>query len=264
MMLPLKIAEVIKATYGKLIYGDDEVLVTGVSTDSRTIKKGELFVPIVGERFDGHEFISAAFKKGACACITNKSIKETEGKTIVLVDDTTKALGDLAQYYRKKFKIPLIAITGSVGKTTTKDMTASVLGQKLNCLKTQGNFNNEIGLPNTLFDLDNFHEAAVVEMGMRGFGEISRLSVIAQPDIALITNIGLSHVEKLGSRQNILKAKLEILEGLNKKGKLILNGDDSLLRALDGLTNYDIKFYGIMDKADFIMLMISNYRVKEE
>jgi len=250
-MLPLKIAEVIKATNGKLIYGDDEVSVSGISSDSRTIKEGELFIPIIGERFDGHDFISEAFKKGASACITNKTIKGTKEKVIVLVNDTTKALGDLAQYYRMKFKIPLVAITGSVGKTTTKDMAASVLGQKLNCLKTQGNFNNEIGLPFTLLNLDNFHEAAVIELGMRGFGEIKRLSMIAQPDIALITNIGISHMERLGSKQNILKAKLEILEGLNEKGILVLNGDDSLLRALDGLTEYDIRFYGIMDKADY-------------
>jgi len=250
-MLPLKIAEVIKATNGKLIYGDDEILVSGISSDSRTIKEGELFIPIIGERFDGHDFISEAFKKGASACITNKTIKGTKEKVIVLVNDTTKALGDLAQYYRMKFKIPLVAITGSVGKTTTKDMAASVLGQKLNCLKTQGNFNNEIGLPFTLLNLDNFHEAAVIELGMRGFGEIKRLSMIAQPDIALITNIGISHMERLGSKQNILKAKLEILEGLNEKGILVLNGDDSLLRALDGLTEYDIRFYGIMDKADY-------------
>jgi UDP-N-acetylmuramoyl-tripeptide--D-alanyl-D-alanine ligase len=167
------------------------------------------------------------------------------------VEDTSKTLRDIAAYYRKKFNIPFVGITGSVGKTSTKDMVAVVLSQKYNVLKTEGNFNNEIGLPLTVLNLDSFHQAAVIEMGMSGLGEISRLSCIAYPDIAVITNIGISHIEKLGSRQNILKAKMEILDGLNKNGLVVLNGDDNLLFGMKDLLSYRTVFFGMEEGVDY-------------
>ncbi len=250
-MYMLKCAEIVKATGGVLLYGEKNTEIMGISTDSRKIEQGVLFIPLVGERFDGHNFVLSSLEAGASASLTQHDMKPPAGKVIIKVDDTSKALRDIASYYRSKFDIPVVGITGSVGKTSTKDMIASVLKQKFNVLKTEGNFNNEIGLPLTVFNLNSSHEAAVLEMGMSGFGEISRLTAIARPSIAVITNVGVSHIEKLGSRKNILKAKMEILEGLDDKGLLILNGDDNLLSGARGLTGHRTVFYGIEEDADY-------------
>ena len=243
--------EVLTATSGKLICGDEAIEISGISTDSRNISEGDLFIPIAGEKFDGHDFILNAFNKGAGAVITHKKLEPVPNKTIILVEDTFVALREIAAFYRNKFSIPFIGITGSVGKTSTKDMVASVLKQSFNVLKTEGNFNNEIGLPLTIFKLDSFHEMGILEMGMSGFGEISHLSYILKPDIAVITNIGVSHIEKLKSRQNILKAKMEILEGLKDKGLLVLNGDDKLLYGLKDLLKFRIIYYGMEEGLEF-------------
>jgi UDP-N-acetylmuramoyl-tripeptide--D-alanyl-D-alanine ligase len=173
-----------------------------------------------------------------------------DGIPALIVDNTLEALGQLAEAYRQLFKIPVIAVTGSVGKTSTKEMIASILSAHFVVHKTKGNHNNEIGLPLSVLEMDDSHEAAVFEMGMRGFGEIGALSRIVKPDIAVITNIGISHIERLGSRQNILKAKLEILEGLKKDGTIILNGDDELLSGLKGLLPHKTVFYGINEDLD--------------
>lgn len=247
----LKCEEIIKATRGSLLSGDESTEFSDISTDSRKIGLNDLFVPIIGERFDGHDFIEQSLERGAAGALTARDILAPEGKVVIKVEDTLKALGEVACYYRQKFNISLVGITGSVGKTSTKDMVAGVLGQKYNILKTEGNFNNEIGLPLTLFKLDSGHKAAVIEMGMSGFGEISRLTSIARPDVAIITNIGMSHIEKLGSRQNILRAKLEILEGLNRNGLVILNGDDSLLSGLKGMLDFRTVYYGTGDDVDY-------------
>lgn len=250
-MQPIKCEEIVRATGGILISGSLDVELTNITSDSRKVNEGDLFIPIKGERFDGHDFITGALNSGAAAVITHRDTDPREGKSIIRVRDTLKALGDIAGYYRSKFKIPVVAITGSVGKTSTKDMVSSVLSQKYNVLKTAGNYNNEIGLPLTLFNLDSFHEACVLEMGMSGFDEISRLSLMAKPDVAIITNIGISHIEKLGSRQNILKAKMEILEGLKPDGPVILNGDDNLLSGLKSLLNRRTVYYGIEEGVDY-------------
>jgi len=247
----LKCREIIEATNGKLISGNTDTVFKGVCTDSRKINEGDLFIPIVGSNFDGHDFINAALQGGALGTVTDREISIAGDVVVIKVENTTKALGDIAAYYRQKFHIPFVGITGSVGKTSTKDMIASVLEQEFNVLKTEGNFNNEIGLPLTLFKLESSHEAGVIEMGMSNFGEISRLSLISRPDIAVITNIGMSHIEKLGSRQNILKAKMEILEGLNKNGLVILNGDDNLLYGLKGLLPFRTVFYGMEEGLDY-------------
>jgi UDP-N-acetylmuramoyl-tripeptide--D-alanyl-D-alanine ligase len=250
-MQALKCTEILKATGGILMSGNIDTKFTGISTDSRKICAGDLFIPISGERFDGHDYRKSSLNSGASAALTHKEIQGSYNKVIIKVEDTLKALRDIATYYRLKFNIPFIAITGSVGKTSTKDMVACVLNQRFNVLKTEGNFNNEIGLPLTIFNLDSFHETAVIEMGMSGFNEISRLSSIVNPDIAIITNIGLSHIEKLGSRQNILKAKMEILEHLNKDGLVILNGDDKLLYGLKDLLKFRTVYYGMEDGLDY-------------
>ena len=251
-MLAMKCKEVVNAVQGLLVKGNPDERITGVSTDSRNVKRGDLFIPLKGDRFDGHDFIKQAVNSGAKAVLTSKDINISEYSIVVIkVADTLKSLGDLALHYRNKFNIPFIGITGSVGKTSTKEMVASVLGQHMNTLKTMGNFNNEIGLPLTVLNLDSSYKAAVLEMGMSGFGEISRLTSIVKPDIAIITNIGMSHIEKLGSRQNILKAKLEILEGLNSRGLVILNGDDKLLSGMRGLLGFRTKYFGMEEGVDY-------------
>lgn len=254
----LKCKEILKAVDGKLLSGNLEAEFSNITTDSRAVNNGDFFIPLVGEKFDSHDYILSSFEKGGSGCLTHKDIPSIDGKIIIKVEDTLAALRKLATYYRQKFEIPFVGITGSVGKTSTKDMVFSVLSKKYNVLKTQGNFNNEIGVPLTVFNLESSHEAAVVEMGMSGLGEISRLTSIVKPDIAIITNIGLSHIEKLGSRQNILKAKMEILEGLKDKGLVILNGDDNLLYGLKDFLKYRTVFYGMEDGLDYQAYNISS------
>lgn len=249
--MKMEFAELVGIVNGELLSGNPDGKITGVSIDSRKINEGDLFVAIVGERFDGHEFISQVFQKGAAACLIEKDIEPVSDRAVIKVKDTRKALGDIAKRCREKFPVPIVAITGSVGKTSTKEMTASVLGVKYNILKTRENFNNEIGLPLTLLELDSFHQMGIVEMGTRNFGDISYLTSICKSDIAIITNIGVSHIERFGSRQNILKAKLEILEGLKDEGVVILNGDDKLLYGLKGLLNYKTVFFGIEGENDY-------------
>lgn len=237
----LTLGQIAKATGGKL-KGFDGV-VTAVSTDSRDIPRGCLFVALEGERFDGHEFVKTAADKGAAAVLCHK---KTDCRVpVILVENTGAALLALAGYYRNSFdELTVIGLTGSVGKTTTKEMTAAVLAEKYNTLKTEGNLNNEIGMPKTLFRLDRHTQAAVIEMGMSNFGEISRMARCARPDIGIITNIGVSHIEYLGSRDGILSAKLEILDGMKKGSVLIVNGDDDKLLTVSA-PDYKIISFGI-------------------
>ena len=214
--------------------------VTGISTDTRTIKNGELYIALKGERFDGHDYIDKAFENGAVAVLTERECDYP----YVLVEDTGKALLSLAAYYRTLFNTAVVGITGSVGKTTTKEMVACVLEAKYKTLKTKGNLNNQIGLPMTLFGLDETYQTAVIEMGMSGKGEISVLSETAKPDAAIITNIGYSHIEFFGSREAICEAKLEILDGMSDDAPLILNADDDLLDAFCDDTR-PLVFFGI-------------------
>lgn len=229
-MKSLTIQEIITATGGTLLSGDPKTVVRAVCTDTRKIVPGALFVPIVGQRFDAHDFLPHAFCGGCVAALTEK-VQEAGNHTLVLVADTRKALGDLAAFYRQKFTIPFIAITGSVGKTTVKELTAAVLSTQKNVLKTDGNFNNDIGLPLTLFRLEEGHEAAIIEMGMSARGEIDALARITKPHIGIVTNIGLSHIENLGSQENIYRAKAELFSHVAPDGTIILNGDDPQLVA---------------------------------
>ena len=233
-MEPMSIREIEKAVHGvwwNPREGAEDV--TSVTTDSRNVPAGSLFIPIVGEKFDGHRFIDAALDQGAAGVLCAKLPEDLRpDKFYIKVADTRLALKDLARHYREKFTLPVVQITGSVGKTTTKDMIAAVLSQKYRVLKTAENFNNDIGTPLTLLGLDHTHEVAVIETGMNHFGEIRYLGEMVQPDIAVISNIGDAHIEYLGSREGILKAKAEILENLRPGGTVILNGDDALLNTL--------------------------------
>ena len=228
-MQRLNVNDIVKATNGKLICGDGGFEISEIVTDSRKAGTNMLFVPIAGENNDGHDFIGSAFEKGADAVITHRDIPAVSGKNIIRVADTRIALGDIAAYYKAKYNLPTVAVTGSVGKTTTKDMLSAVLAMKYNTLKTQGNYNNDIGLPLTVFRLSGKHEMAVLEMGMSAKGEIRYLAEIAKPDVAVITNIGMSHIEKLGSQENIYLAKMEVAEDFTQDNLLILNGDDKFL-----------------------------------
>ena len=229
----MKVKEILKVTKGKMLFGNEELEVENFSKDTRTIQKGDIYIGIKGEKFDGSNFWNQALDAGATAVIiSNIQISKEEkekykDKTIIQVEDTFEALYEIAKYKRSLYNIPVIAVTGSVGKTSTKDIIASVVSQKYKTLKTEGNNNNNIGLPLTILKLKD-HEALVVEMGMNHFGEISLLTNIAKPTLAVITNIGTSHIGNLGSRENILKAKLEILEGM-KIPRMIINNDNDLL-----------------------------------
>lgn len=217
---------------------------TSVCTDTRKITPDCVFVALEGENFDGHDYAAKALESGAGAVICERDCGL--GERQILVESTRKALLDLAGYYRSLFKIPFIGITGSVGKTTTKDMVHAAMSAKYETLKNEGNLNNEIGVPLTLFRLEDKFEAAVIEMGMSGFGEISAMTNIVHPDAAIITNIGVSHIEKLGSREGILRAKLEILEGMKPEAPVILNADNDLLRSVRPGAHRTV-FYGIDD-----------------
>ncbi len=232
-MRSLTLDEIIHAVGGSCLnHSLDDLSITSVSIDSRDIQKNALYIPIRGDKFDGHSFINDAFENGCIAALTEENIEPINNQILIQVPDTKYALMCLAGYYRRQFDIPVVAITGSVGKTTTKDLVASVISAKYKVHKTQGNFNNEIGLPLTIFGLEEDHQALVLEMGMNHFDEIHRLSMIANPDIGIITNIGVSHIEHLGSRKCILKAKSEILDGMKSNGTLIVNGEDDMLQRL--------------------------------
>lgn len=241
----------IAACCGGTYYGAEDkkqIEVTGIAIDSRKVKQGRLFIPIRGERVDGHSFIPGVFQAGALACLSEEELKEPAGPYI-LVDSTPEAMKKIAAFYRQSLGIQVVGITGSVGKTSTKEMIASVLKEKYRVHKTAGNFNNEIGLPLTIFDITEEHEVAVLEMGISDFGEMHRLGEVANPDICVITNIGLCHLENLGTRDGILKAKTEVFDHLRGRGVVILNGDDDKLATVQEVNGQKPCFYG-KDKGD--------------
>lgn len=232
-MRPFTVKQFAEACNG-IFYGPSDILekeIQGVVVDSRKVERDYLFIATVGERMDGHRFIPDVYAKGAICAVSQQKLEQPAGPYI-FVEDTLKALRDGAEAYRKTLDIPVVGITGSVGKTSTKEMIASVLGQKYNVLKTPGNFNNEIGLPLTIFMIGEDHEAAVLEMGMNHFGEMHRLSKIARPTHCVFTNIGVAHLEFLGSRDGILKAKTEMFDYAAEDAKVFVNGDDDKLITL--------------------------------
>lgn len=232
-METITVGDMTVAVGGKC-YGRESLTVEKISTDSRAMEDGAWFVPLKGERFDGHDYIDMALERGAVGCFCAR-LPETlrEDKAYILVEDTKRALKELASWYRGKFDLPVIQVTGSVGKTTTKEMIAAVLQQGLCTHKTRGNLNGDIGAPLMMLDITRAHGAAVIETGMDNFGQIRYLGEMIRPDFAVISNIGEAHMEYLGSREGILRAKCEIFENLKPNGVAVLNGDDALLNTLE-------------------------------
>lgn len=243
-MEKLTLFEIIKAVGGSYGYPAKQI-VSSICTDTRKITPDCVFIALKGANFDGHDFVKKAIELGAVAAVTEKPIEDTK---CIIVDSTQKALLDIAAYYRQRFSPVLVGVTGSVGKTTTKEMISLVLESKFKTLKTSGNLNNEIGSPLTLLQLDSTYEAAVIEMGMSHFGEISRLSLTAKPTCSVITNIGFSHIENLNTQEGILKAKLEIIDGMSPDAPLILNSDDRLLLEAGKKLSRNVIYYGTKNK----------------
>ncbi len=259
----ITVNKIVEICNGKLLSGDENIQVKTYSKDTRTLNKGDMYLGIKGEKINGNDYIEQAFINGAIGCITDENVSEKiinkykKEKVIIKVENTIKAIQELAKYKRSLYNIPVIAVTGSVGKTSTKDIIANVLGQKYKVLKTEGNMNNHIGLPMTLLKLKD-HTAVVVEMGMNHFGEISLLTNIAKPTGCVITNIGTSHIGNLGSRENILKAKLEILEGLDKNGFVLINNDNDLLHEwAKKEKRYKIYTYGLENNSTYMAKKIT-------
>lgn len=247
-MQPIKAHEVLQAVHGELLAGDLDTKITGVSTDTRTIKEGDLFFALTGESSDGHKFLADALSKGAAGVVVSRKV---EARTLTIrVADTLTALGDLAAYYRSRFDPVVVGVTGSVGKTTTREMIAAVVASRGPVLKSTGNFNNEIGVPITLFELNSKHRTAVVEMAMRGPGQIDYLAKMAKPSIGVITNIHMSHIELLGTLDAIADAKGELLDHLPGDGAAILNADDAYFEYLKRRANCRVVSFGESPSAD--------------
>ncbi|MBQ2687857.1 MAG: UDP-N-acetylmuramoyl-tripeptide--D-alanyl-D-alanine ligase [Clostridia bacterium] len=249
-MKSFTVKEILEASGGKF-FGEEEVLskeVSFITTDSRKAGKGGVFAAIVGERVDGHSFISQCMELGMLCSIAERT--PVDNSAHILVKNTPEALRKIAKAYREKFDIPFVGISGSVGKTSTKEIIASVLSEHFHTHKTQGNFNNALGVPITLFALEETHSAAVIEMGISDFGEMSVLANMTQPDIAVLTNVGKCHLENLKDLQGVLKAKTEMLSFLKKGGTAILNGDDENLRKADIPEGAKVVFYGLNENND--------------
>lgn len=273
------VSDIIKLCSGEVIFGNEDEILDNFSKDTRTINENDIYVGIKGTNFNGNLFYEEAFNKGAKVCIVDKNeidiknIKEIKDRTLVVVDNTLKCIQKLAEYKRSLYDIPVVAVTGSVGKTSTRDIVANVIKQEFNVLKTEGNYNNDIGLPLTILGLKD-HNAMVLEMGMNNLHEIELLSKIAKPTIGIITNVGTAHIGNLGSRENILKAKMEIVEGFNKDSILIINNDNDLLHDnLDNIkrkinvktigieNNSDVMAYDIIDEAFSSNFKINNLNI---
>ncbi len=250
-MKKLYINEILSAINGELLSGFDGDLIDSVSINSREIKNGALFVPTKGENVDGHKFIENAFAAGAVATLTSAHDSVKSDKIYIKVKDTKVALQQLAAYYRRKFNIPVVGITGSVGKTSTKEMISSVLSAKFNVHKTAGNLNGQIGLPLTIFGIELCHDVAVVEMGISEFDEMATLSEIAAPTYAVMTNIGVTHIENLHTKENIFKEKFKITNSLNKSDYLFINGDDEVLSKTQNSYRFNVVSFGIKNNCNF-------------
>ena len=235
-----------------IYHGPENIMdreVSSITTDSRKIEKDSLFVPIVGERVDAHRFIEDVMSKGALVTLSERELKNADFPYIQ-INSSLQAVKDIAEFYLKQLQIPVVGITGSVGKTSTKEVIASVLKEKYRTLKTQGNFNNELGLPLTVFRLREEDQIAVLEMGISDFGEMSRLTKIARPDTCVITNIGTCHLENLGDRDGVLKAKTEIFKCMNPEGHIVLNGDDDKLASVSEYNGIKPVFFGLDENRD--------------
>ena len=264
-MNSLTISELVSATNGRLVFGNESDCIIDVVIDSRKANKDNVFVAVIGENLDGHKFMQSAYENGCKTFIKNasSSIKlNSSDINLIEVEDTQIAVGNIAKYYKEKFDIPYIGVTGSVGKTTTRDMIYATVSSRFNTLKNEGNLNNHFGVPLTLFNLDESYECAVIEMGMSNFKEIEYLANIVNPKIGVISNIGLSHIENLGSQEGILEAKMEIATNFNENNTLVVNGDDKFLATLkEKNLNYSLKTFGFNKNND---IYCESYEMNEE
>ena len=264
-MNSLTISELVSATNGRLVFGNESDCIIDVVIDSRKANKDNVFVAVIGENLDGHKFMQSAYENGCKTFIKNasSSIKlNSSDINLIEVEDTQIAVGNIAKYYKEKFDIPYIGVTGSVGKTTTRDMIYATVSSRFNTLKNEGNLNNHFGVPLTLFNLDESYECAVIEMGMSNFKEIEYLANIVKPKIGVISNIGLSHIENLGSQEGILEAKMEIATNFNENNTLVVNGDDKFLATLkEKNLNYSLKTFGFNKNND---IYCESYEMNEE
>ncbi len=260
-MNKLSLSEIVKVT-GAKVNADTEIFFEGVTTDSREITEGVLFVALKGEKFNGEDFAEDALKKGASAVLVSRAAKKIVGGVVLKVDDTLTAYQQISCSWRERFQIPVVAITGSTGKTTTKDLTAAALSALGKICKTTANFNNEVGVPMTLLELDESHAAAVVEIGMRGLEQIKNLAQYVKPTIGIVTNVNETHIEILGSIENIARAKGELVEAIPKCGTVILNADNPHTLNMKKISAPGVKIltYGIENSAD---LTAENISVKD-
>lgn len=261
-MKKLTIGQIVQAVDGKLLSGDTARIVSHVATDSRKVETGSIFFAIKGENHDAHKFLPQVFEAGCMAAVVSdggqaaaacEGFGAGEAPAVILVDDTVAALGALAKYYLSTFSIHKLAVTGSTGKTSTKDMLYYICSEKYKTVRTEGNFNNEIGLPLTVFSLEEDTEAAIFEMGMDGAGQIHALADIVRPETAIITNVGISHMERLGSREGILKAKLEITDFFTEENLLVISNNGDVLTAQSAAGSYRLETIGFDGHSGFII-----------
>lgn len=250
-MEQMTVKDIINATGGRLLCGDVNLELHNISIDSRTMKGQDLFVPIIGEKVDAHRFISQAFSVGAAATLTSEHDEMTDDKPWIRVADTRKALQDIGSYYRDRLNLPLVGITGSVGKTTTREMIAAALSAKYQVYKTPGNSNSQVGVPITLSQITSKDEIGVLELGMSMPGELTVIAKIARVDIAVITNVGITHIEQLGSQENIYREKMTIQDGLKDGGILFLNGDDPMLKHTTAKDGCSTVYYGTGEHCEY-------------
>lgn len=250
-MLNITVGDVLKATGGTLLCGKENTAITDVVYDSRSVTENALFVPIVGATVDGHKFIDQCFADGASAAFTQYDRTAPNGKALIKVDNTLTALQALSAWYRSLFPVTIIGVTGSVGKTSTKEMIAAALSKGLNVMKTKGNKNSQIGMPSTMFELSKENEAAVIEMGMSEFGEMERLCAVARPKYAVMTNIGKAHIENLKTQENIRSEKFKITNYFTEDSILFLNGEDPLLWELHNKQAFKTVTFGFSERCDY-------------
>ncbi|MGN0435237.1 MAG: UDP-N-acetylmuramoyl-tripeptide--D-alanyl-D-alanine ligase [Wujia sp.] len=262
-MYNIKVKDIVKATGGRLLCGDENVEINDVCTNSKLIKPGDLFVPIIGAKVDAHRFIESALEVGAATLTSHHSGLVLADKPYIQVHDTQKALQDIARYIRKDIHIPMIGVTGSVGKTTTREMIATALGQNIRVFQTEGNKNSQIGVPITISQIDPKAEMAVLEMGMSNYGQMAILSDLVKPDICVITVIGVAHIEYLKTRENIRNEKLSIVNSMNRNGILFLNGDDEMLAEIKDKTGVKTVCYGTKEWCEYRAenIHMENYKI---
>lgn len=250
-MVNMRVKEILSATGGRLLCGSEDTVLEHISIDSRTMKGNDLFVAIIGERQDAHRFIGQAFDNGAAAALTSQNDTVDSARPWIRVEDTKKALQDIGSYYRDRLTLPLVGITGSVGKTTTREMVACALSARYSVYKTPGNHNSQVGVPITISEITPEDEIGVIELGMSEPGELTVIARIAKIQMAVITNIGVTHIEQLGTQENIYREKLTIQDGMTEGGILFLNGDDQFLKATKAKEGCRTIYYGTGENSDY-------------